>query len=112
VPLTAQATRRRIAQIVKIRVSGYLKFRGLIGDEATLELEAEQATLRDALKMLCNQHGERFDSILFDPSSGEPRRSNLILLNGQPYINLGKGLDTELKDGDEIALSPVLAGGQ
>jgi molybdopterin converting factor small subunit len=111
VPLTAQATRRRIAQIVKIKVAGYLKFRGLIGGEATLELEAEKATLRDALKVLCNQHGERFESILFDPSTREIRRSNLIMLNGQSYINLGKGLDTELEDGDEIAFSPVLAGG-
>jgi molybdopterin converting factor small subunit len=101
----------KMAQTVKIKVSGYLKFRGLIGDEAILELETEKATLRDALKVLCNQHGERFESILFDASTKEIKRSNLVLLNGQPYINLGKGLDTELKDGDEITFSPVLAGG-
>ncbi len=100
-----------MAHIVKIKVSGYLKFKGLVGNEATLELETEKATLRDALKALCNQHGERFESILFDPSTREIKRSNLVLLNGQPYINLGKRLDTELKDGDEIAFSPVLAGG-
>ena len=88
-----------------------MKFRGLIGDEASLELETEKATLRDALKVLCNQYGERFESILFDPFTKEIKRSNLILLNGQPYINLGKRLDTELKDGDEITFSAVLAGG-
>ena len=97
---------------MKIKVTGYLKFRGLIGDEASLELETEKATLRDALNVLCNQYGERFQGILLDPSTKEIKRSNLVLLNGQPYINLGKRLDTELKDGDEITFSPVLAGGQ
>lgn len=96
---------------MKIKITGYLKFRGLIGDEASLELETEKATVRDALKVLCNQYGKRFESILFDPCTKEIKRSNLILLNGQPYINSGKRLDTELKDGDEIALCPVLAGG-
>jgi len=32
-------------------------------------------------------------------------------MNGQLYINLGKSLDSELKDGDEITLCPVLSGG-
>ena len=95
-----------------MKVIGYLIFRGLIGDEVTMELEAENATLRDALKVLCNQRGERFESMLFDSSTKEPRRPNLILLNGEPYINLGKRLEAELKEGDEAAFSPVLAGGQ
>jgi MoaD family protein len=96
---------------VRIKVTGYLRFKGLIGDEVSLELEAEGATVRDALEMLCNQYGERFESILFDPYTKEIKRSNLVLLNGQPYINLGKRLDSELKDGDEITLCPVLVGG-
>lgn len=111
-PLTPQVKiRKKVAHIVKIKVTGYLKFKGLIGDEVSMELEAERATVRDALKVLCNQYGKRFESILFDPCTKEIKRSNLILLNGQPYINLGKRLDTELKDGDEIAFCPVLAGG-
>lgn len=97
---------------MKIKVTGYLRFRGVIGHEASLELETEKATLRDALRVLCNQHGERFESILFDPLSKEIKRSNLILLNGRPYLSLATQLDIELKDGDEIAFCPVLAGGQ
>lgn len=96
---------------MRIKVTGYLKFKGLIGDEVSLELEAERATVRDALRVLCNEYGERFESILFDPCTKEVKRSNLVLLNGQPYINLGKRLDSQLKDSDEITLSPVLVGG-
>ena len=95
--LIAQTVRRKIAQTVKIKVTGHLRFKGLIGDEAPLELETEKATLRDALKVLCNQYGERFESVLFEPFTEEIKRSNLVLLNGQPYINLGKWLETELK---------------
>jgi molybdopterin converting factor small subunit len=101
-----------MAQTVKIKVTRYLRFRGVIDHEASLELETEKATLRDALAELCNQYGERFESIVFDPLSKEIKRSNLILLNGRPYFSLGTQLDSELKDGDEIAFCPVLAGGQ
>lgn len=96
---------------MKIKVTGYLKFKGLIGDAASLELETEKATLRDALRVLCNKHGEGFENILFDPFTREIKRANLILLNGHPYINLVRLLDSELKDGDEITFCPVLAGG-
>ena len=96
---------------MKIKITGYLKFRGLIGNEVSLELQTEEATLRDALEVLCNQYGERFESFLFDPSTREIKRSNLILLNGQPYINLSKRLDSKLQDGDEISFRPVLKGG-
>ena len=96
---------------MRIKVTGYLKFRGLIDNEVYLELETERATVRDALEVLCNQYGERFKSALFDPGTKEIKRSNLVLLNGQPYINLGKRLDSELKDGDEVTLCPVLVGG-
>lgn len=101
----------RLARMVKIRVKGYLRFRGLVGEEAFLTLEIEKATLRDALDALCRQRGERLESVLLDPSTKEVRRSNLVLLNGQSHMGLRGRLDTELKDGDEIMLSPAVAGG-
>ena len=107
---TGSSSRKRIA-FVKIKVTGYGKFKGLIGGEVSLELEAERATVREALEVLCNQCGEGFESTLFEPSTREIKRSNLVLLNGQPYINLARRLDSELEDGDEITLGPVLVGG-
>ena len=97
--------------MMRIKVTGYLRFKDLMGGEVSLELEAERATVRDALRALCNQYGERLESFLFDPSTKEIKRSNLVLLNGQPHINLTRRLDSELRDGDEITLSPVLVGG-
>ena len=96
---------------VRITVTAYGKFRGIIGGEVSLDLEAERATVRDALTVLCEQFGGGFESTLFDPSTKEIKRSNLVLLNGQSYINLARRLDSELEDGDKITLGPVLVGG-
>ena len=96
---------------VRITVTAYGKFRSIMGSEVSLELEANRATVMDALKALCDHYGERCESFLFDPSSGEIKRSNLVLLNGQSHINLARRLDSQLEDGDEITLSPVLVGG-
>ncbi len=96
---------------VRISVTAYGKFRGLMGGEVSLELEAERATVRDALNALCSQYGWGFESTLFDPATKEIKRSNLVLLNGQSYINLARRLESELEDGDEITLGPVLVGG-
>ena len=96
---------------MKIEVATFGKFRGFVGGEVALELEARTVTVRDALNALCNQFGEGFESILFDPATKEIKRSNLVLVNGQSYINLPGRLDSELEDGDKIALGPVLVGG-
>ena len=95
----------------RITVTAYGKFRGIIGSEISLNLETEGATVRDALNALCEQFGGGFENTLFDPSTREIKRSNLVLLNGQSYINLARRLDSELEDGDKITLGPVLVGG-
>ncbi|MBL7212700.1 MAG: MoaD/ThiS family protein [Desulfobacteraceae bacterium] len=94
-----------------IKVTGYLKFKAVIGNQFLLELEAEKATLRDALRLLSRQYGKTFEEMVFDPQTREIRRSNLILLNGKSYLNVPNPFNTELKEGDEITLLPVVAGG-
>jgi molybdopterin converting factor small subunit len=97
--------------LVKIKITGHGKFKGFMDGEVSLQLEAERATVREALEVLCHRYGQGLESTLFDPSTKEIKRSNLVLLNGQPYINLARRLDSEVKDGDEIRLLPVLVGG-
>ncbi len=94
-----------------IKVTGYLKFKALIGNQFPLELEREKATLRDALILLSRRYGKKFEEMVFDPQTKEVKSSNLILLNGQSYLNILNPLNTELKEGDEITLLPVVAGG-
>jgi len=94
-----------------VKVTGYLKFKALIGNQFLLELETEKATLRDALMLLSRRSGKKFEEMVFDPQTKEIKRSNLILLNGQSYLNVLNPINTELKEGDEITLLPIVAGG-
>ena len=96
---------------MKIRVAGYTKFRSLLNGKTPVILEIEKGTIGDALQALSRQYGEKFDSLVFDPGTKDVKRSNLILLNGQPHINLRDRLGSELKDGDEIVFMPALVGG-
>jgi molybdopterin synthase sulfur carrier subunit len=47
---------------------------------------------------------------LIDPQLEDPRPNALILVNGKE-ISVLNGLETKLKDGDEIVLVPVVHGG-
>jgi len=96
---------------MKITVNGHLKFRAVMGDEVSVVLEMEEGTLRDALEALSRRYGESFENMMFNPRTKEVKRSNLVLLNGQSYLNLRDRLRSELKDGDEIKFLPPVVGG-
>lgn len=96
---------------MKISVSGHSKFKSAIGKQEPVVLEITTGTLLDALRALSEEYGEKIDKLVFDPETKEVKRSNLIFLNGQSYLNLRNRLGSELKDGDEIMLMPTMVGG-
>jgi MoaD family protein len=96
---------------VKVKISAYMKFRALIGESLSFELSGDRVMLKDFLRELSNRYGKNFDDLVFEPQSRNVKRAVLILINGQSYMNLKYGLSAELRDGDEIQLLPILAGG-
>jgi molybdopterin converting factor small subunit len=102
---------RRTTTSMKITVTGYQKFKALMGNEGHVVLEMEKGTLRDALEALTRQYGEKLENLLFDPRTKKLKRSNLILLNGQSHLKLRDRLGSELADGDEIKFMPPVVGG-
>jgi len=52
----------------------------------------------------------RLKRTLVDPDLEDPRPNTLILVNGKE-ISVLKGLETMLKDGDEVVFIPVLHAG-
>jgi molybdopterin synthase sulfur carrier subunit len=68
----------------------------------------ESSTLKDLIvKLVEDMPG--LQSII-GTGSGDSNSSSLILINGSE-ISVLKGLDTPLKDGDEIVFIPVVHGG-
>lgn len=84
-------------------------FRRVI-NKSKINLENECfITLREAIQKIVEIFPS-LRSMLIDPELGDPRPNSLILVNGKE-ISVLKGLDTPLKDGDEVVLIPVVHGG-
>ena len=96
---------------MKIKVKAYMTIKKAMGDEAVLEMEMDNATLGGLLEELFNRYGKVLRDLIFDPETKKVRSHNQICVNTRHYIFLQDQLDTELKDGDVVALIPPVAGG-
>jgi molybdopterin synthase sulfur carrier subunit len=74
----------------------------------TLKLE-NMVLLREAVKKIVEELPQ-LKRVLIDPELEDPRPNTLILVNGKE-ISILNGLDTMLKDGDEVVFVPVVHGG-
>jgi molybdopterin synthase sulfur carrier subunit len=97
---------------MKIKVRGYLTYRNSVGERLFDEDQTNFFTLRDLLSTL-SKEGFRgtLQDLIFDPETSSARPHVAILINGNHYTHLPDGLDTRLKDGDEVSIFPPIAGG-
>lgn len=79
--------------------------------ENGIEINIDEGTLEEALGFLASKLDDEFYRLIFDEHSKKIKGSNLILLNGQSYLNLARKMSTPLKEGDEVALLPMVTGG-
>jgi len=93
--------------VVIVRFVG--AFRGLSGkDRLILEFEST-VPLREVIKEIVEEM-PKLRQVLVDPELEDPRPNTLILVNGKE-ISVLNGLETRLKDKDEIVFVPVVHGG-
>jgi molybdopterin synthase sulfur carrier subunit len=79
--------------------------------EETLEFsDNEKATLDKVLAKLSQRYGKDFIDYVFDANTHEVRGFLQFLVNGKSASTL-KGLQTELRDGDVLAILPPVGGG-
>ena len=88
-----------------------MRFKRFLGNERGMEIEMKNGTLQDVLNVLSSSLGAQFREVIYEPETQHLKKNNMILVNGQSYMNLEGGLNTILKDGDEISFMPVLVGG-
>ena len=96
---------------MKIKVKGYFNFKKVLGNLGISEIEMADTTLKNMLDILSNRFGEAITDLIYDSRTKRVRGDIRILLNGRHLGHLPKRLDTELKEGDEIAFFPPVAGG-
>ncbi|MBS7611373.1 MoaD/ThiS family protein [Candidatus Bathyarchaeota archaeon] len=90
---------------VKVRFLGFLA-RLYGSEEVTLEVP-EDSTFKDLLKSLVKRKSRFKNAVL---NGGDVREIVLTLIN-QKDIGVLNGLNTKLKDGDEIVFVPISHGG-
>lgn len=78
--------------------------------KSKLVLELEQATsLRQVVKRITEEQ-PKLKRALIDPELDDPRTNVLMLVNGKE-ISVLNGMNTKLRDGDELVFVPVVHGG-
>ena len=93
----------------KIRLIGILK--SIAGkEELTLKLK-KTVTINDLIQKLASSLSEEFKRALIDSELKSPKPNALIILNGREISVLPEGLETKVKNGDEIVIVPVTHGG-
>lgn len=90
-----------------VRIRAFANFSGILGKELNVEVK-EGSTVKELLNDLISSR-QRLKSAIFDESGKV--RDYVILMKNRKNIESLKGLDTELSEGDEVAILPPVAGG-
>jgi molybdopterin synthase sulfur carrier subunit len=79
--------------------------------EETLQfLEGEKVTVNSVLKYLSKRYGKPFTEYVYDHSAGTVKGVLQFFINGQS-TSAGDGFNTELREGDVLAIVPPVGGG-
>lgn len=79
--------------------------------EETLKFpEGEKVTVEVVLKTLTQRYGNPFVEYVYDRKTGAVRSFLQFLINGKSTSTMN-GLETELEDGDVLAILPPVGGG-
>jgi MoaD family protein len=97
---------------LKISVRFFTSLREILGKkEETIEFpKAARVTVDNVLEKLKQRYGKSFVEYVYDPKTGEMKGFLQILVNGRSSSTLN-GMQTELADGDVLAILPPVGGG-
>jgi molybdopterin synthase sulfur carrier subunit len=95
---------------IKVRLFTNLREIANKREETLTFPEGEKVTVDSVLKMLSKKYGTPFLDYVFNDKNGKPKNFLQFLVNGNS-ISILKGLETELKEGDVLAILPPVGGG-
>ena len=91
-----------------------VEYLGYIGN--TLGLQREEikivkgASIADLLLTLSEKHGAPFKKSIYEYGSLDVKSNFIVTVNGY-LLNQLNGVETKLKDGDQVILMPLISGG-
>ena len=97
---------------MQVSVRFFTSLRETVGkkEETLIFPEGEKVTVDTVLKTLVHRYGERFVEYVYDRKTEEVSGFLQFLVNGKSATTMN-GLQTELEDGDVLAILPPVGGG-
>ena len=97
---------------MEIKVRFFTSLREIVNkrEEALSFAIGEKVTIAAILKALTKKYGTPFIDYVYDKKTNHPKKFLQFLINGNSTSTLS-GLETELKDGDILAILPPVGGG-
>ena len=98
--------------MMQVKVRLFTSLREIIGkkEESLTFTEGEKVTVDIVLKVLSDKYGKPFTEYVYENETNKPKGFLQFLINGNSTTTL-KGLKTELKDNDVLAILPPVGGG-
>jgi len=95
---------------MRVSVRFFTTLREIAGKkEETLEFpRGEKVTVSNVLGRLSKKYGKPFNEYVFDRKTGEVKGFLQLLVNGR---SVSDGTETELSNGDVLAIIPPVSGG-
>jgi molybdopterin synthase sulfur carrier subunit len=90
-----------------IEVKFLTRFLGITGERKTQIDDVNNVS--DLINILLQKYGEKFKDLLLD-TNGNLRDYLKIMINGEDIRDID-GLETTLKDGDQVVMFQTIAGG-
>ncbi|MEM3700000.1 MAG: MoaD/ThiS family protein [Candidatus Bathyarchaeia archaeon] len=96
---------------LKVKVEYFGHVRNIIksGREEEIEIQ-DDASIADLLLKLSEKYGEPFQKAFYEPKGKDVKTNYIITVNGY-LLNQLDGIKTKLKNGDHVALLPIVSGG-
>jgi MoaD family protein len=97
---------------LQVSVRFFTSLREIVGKkEETLKFpEGEKVTVEVVLETLRRRYGKQFVEYVYDLETGDVKGFLQFLINGKSASTMN-GLETELADGDVLAILPPVGGG-
>jgi len=95
--------------MVRVKLTGILK--GISGKEVVILNFERPTAVKEVIFRLAEMFSMEFRRALIDSELNSPKPNALILLNGREVSVLPGGLESQVKNGDEIVIIPVTHGG-
>jgi sulfur-carrier protein len=95
---------------MKITIHTILGLKQVLGQRQTEFELPQESTIADLFTQMKKRWGEKLSPHLLDPESGTVLPHMRIMVNGQA-IQFLKGMETPLKEGDEVIILPLISGG-